>query len=140
VARTARPINTSRGEFFAVGRRDDPNPRILRALQLARVEQEGRCYDGGRMKSLREEMIERFEQIDERFEQIDERFEQIDERIDRGFAAVTEQLVEQRSYTEFGYERLDKTLHALGGGLARLERKLDRILALSVESRGRNHQ
>jgi hypothetical protein len=106
------------------------------------------------MKSLREEMIERFEQIDGRFEQIDgrferiderlgridERFEQIDERIERGFAAVTEQLVEQRSYTEFGYERLDKTLHVLGGGLARLERKLDRILALSVESRGRNHQ
>jgi hypothetical protein len=133
VARTARPINTSHGEFFAVRRSDNQNRRILRALQLAQVEQEGRCYDGGRMKSLREEMIERFEQIDERFEQIDE-------RIERGFAAVTEQLVEQRSYTEFGYERLDKTLHALGGGLARLERKLDRILALNVESRGRNHQ
>jgi hypothetical protein len=113
------------------------------------------------MKALREEMIERFEQVDarfeqidqrfdqvdERFEQVDERFEQVDERFERverriedGFAAVTQQLVEQRAYTEFGYERLDKTLHALGGGLARLERKLDRILALSVESRGRNHQ
>jgi predicted nuclease with TOPRIM domain len=114
------------------------------------------------MKSLREEMIERFEridgrfeqidgrfeQIDGRFEQIDERFERIDERFDQidgrfeqvegGFAAVTKQLVEQRAYTEFGYDRLDKTLHALGGGLARLERKLDRILALGVESRGRN--
>ena len=102
------------------------------------------------MKALREEMIERFDQIDERFDQIDGRFDQIDERFDQiderfeqvegGFAAVTEQLVEQRAYTEFGYDRLDKTLHALGGGLARLERKLDRILALSVESRGRNRQ
>jgi chromosome segregation ATPase len=95
------------------------------------------------MKALREEMIERFEQIDKRFDQIDERFDQIDERFEQvegGFAAVTEQLVEQRAYTEFGYERLDKSLHALSGGLSRLERKLDRILALSVESRGRNRQ
>jgi hypothetical protein len=99
------------------------------------------------MKTLGEEMIERFEHVDRRFEQVDKRFEQVDERfglvenrLEDGFAGVTEQLVEQRAYTEFGYERLDKSLHALSGGLARLERKLDRVLALSVESRGRNRQ
>ena len=63
------------------------------------------------MKPRGEETIEPLDQIDQRFEQIEKRFEQV-----------------------------DKSLQALGGGLARLERKLDRILALSVESRGRNHQ
>jgi uncharacterized protein Yka (UPF0111/DUF47 family) len=61
------------------------------------------------MKALGEETIEQFEQIDQRFEQIEKRFEHV-----------------------------DKSLYALSGGIARIERKLDRILALSVESRGRN--
>ena len=61
------------------------------------------------MKALGEERTEPLEQIDQRFEQIEKRFEQV-----------------------------DKSLHTLSGGIARLERKLDRILALSVESRGRN--
>jgi prefoldin subunit 5 len=60
------------------------------------------------MKGLEKE-TPALEQIDQRFEQIEKRFEQV-----------------------------DKNLHALNGGIARLERKLDRILALSVESRGRN--
>ncbi len=64
-------------------------------------------------------------------------FESLEKRMEDGFFAVTEQLIEQRASVEAGYERLDKCLHALSGGLARLERKLDRILALSVESRGR---
>ena len=34
-------------------------------------------------------------------------------------------------------DRLDKGMHALSGSLARLERKLDRILALSVEARNK---
>jgi hypothetical protein len=38
------------------------------------------------------------------------------------------------------FEALEKSLHALSGSLARLERKLDRVLALSVESRGRSRQ
>ncbi len=49
-----------------------------------------------------------------------------------------EQFVEQYSSSEAGYERLEKALHALGGGIARLERKLDRILALVTEARVRN--
>lgn len=108
------------------------------------------------MKALREEMIERFEDVDKAFERVDTRFEHIDKRFDLvdkrledGFAAVTEQLVEQRAYTEFsyerlqmamagGYDRLEKSIHSLSGGVARLERKLDRVLALTVESRSRN--
>jgi hypothetical protein len=55
-------------------------------------------------------------------------------------AAVTEQPAGERAAPDFGYDRLEKALHALGGGLARLKRKLDRILALCVESRGRHRQ
>lgn len=42
-----------------------------------------------------------------------------------------------RACTELNYERLDQGLHAVSGGIARLERKLDRILAIVVESRAR---
>ena len=66
------------------------------------------------------------------------RFEALESRMEGGFFAVTEQMIEQRASVEAGYERLDKSLHALSGSLARLERKLDRVLALSVESRGRS--
>ena len=97
------------------------------------------------MKALRED--ERFDQVDvwleqihKRFDHIDERFDRLEKRLEDGFEGVTEQFVNLRACTEFGNERLDKSLHALSGGLSRLERKLDRILALSVESRGRNRQ
>jgi hypothetical protein len=74
------------------------------------------------MKALREEMIER--------------------PVDR-FQSRAESLGDQRDHTEMRSEQLDrleKSIHSLAGGLARLERKLDRVLALSVESRGRNRQ
>lgn len=64
-------------------------------------------------------------------------FEQIDRRVGEGFRAVNEQVVEQGAYTEFAHERLDKALQTVSAGIARLERKLDRILALTVESRVR---
>jgi hypothetical protein len=67
-------------------------------------------------------------------------FDALEQRMEHGFFTVTEQMIEQRASVESGYERLDKSLHALGGSLARLERKLDRVLALSVESRGRSRQ
>jgi hypothetical protein len=73
-------------------------------------------------------------------QQIDQRFETLETRLREGLAAVGEQLVEQRVDTQVGYTRLDQSLHALSGGLARLERKLDRVLALCVESRARNRQ
>lgn len=64
--------------------------------------------------ALAEDTLERLEAVDARLEGIDGRFDVLD--------------------------RIDKSVHALNGNLARLERKLDRILALSVESRGRNRQ
>ena len=68
---------------------------------------------------------------------VDVGFDVLEKRMENGFFAVTEQMIEQRAGVESGYERLDKSLHALSSGLARLERKLDRVLALSVESRAR---
>src|SRR6185503_11532326 len=65
------------------------------------------------------------------------RFEQVDRRLDESFAAITHQFVEQRAYTDFAYERLDKADQTLSAGIARLERKLDRILALVVDSQAR---
>lgn len=80
------------------------------------------------------------EQSGGRLAQVDQRLETLEKRLHDGLAAVTEQLVEQRVDTQCGYTRLDQSLHGLSGGLARLERKLDRVLALSVESRARNRQ
>lgn len=65
------------------------------------------------------------------------RFEQVDRRLDESFAAITQQFVEQRAYTDFAYERLDRADQTLSAGITRLERKLDRILALVVESQAR---
>ena len=65
------------------------------------------------------------------------RFERIDRRLNESFAAITQQFVEQRAYTDFAYERLDRADQSLSAGISRLERKLDRILALVVESRAR---
>jgi hypothetical protein len=70
-------------------------------------------------------------------EEINGRFEQIERRMEEGLHATTEQFVEMRAYIEYGYDRLDKALLALSSGITRLERKLDRILALSVEARVR---
>ena len=67
-----------------------------------------------------------------------ERFDQTTERKESDVATSHEQFVEQRPSIEPGYERLDKALYALGGGITRLERKLDRLLALVVEARVRN--
>jgi creatinine amidohydrolase/Fe(II)-dependent formamide hydrolase-like protein len=36
------------------------------------------------------------------------------------------------------HDHLEKALQSLSAGIARIERKLDRILALAVESRGRS--
>ena len=61
--------------------------------------------------------------------------DQVDSRLDRAMDTATEQFIEQRSYSDFEHDRLDQALSALGAGITRLERKLDRILALVVESR-----
>jgi hypothetical protein len=80
---------------------------------------ERRTVDNWSVEQLRAEMITRFEQMDR--------------RLDESFAVTTQQFVEQRAYTDFAYERLDKVIQSVSAGIARLERKLDRILALVVE-------
>ena len=71
-------------------------------------------------------------------EEIVERLNQVERRSETAVASVGDQFVEQRLHTEFGDERLEKAFTALSAGIVRLERKLDRILAMVVESRGRN--
>ena len=71
-------------------------------------------------------------------EEMLERSDQTSAQLNSDVEMSHEQFVEQRSSVEPGYERLDKALHALGGGITRLERKLDRILALVTEARVRN--
>ena len=71
-------------------------------------------------------------------EEVLERFNQAEPRSDIPVASVTDQLVEPRSHTEFGDERMEKAFTSLSAGIVRLERKLDRILAIVVESRARN--
>lgn len=46
--------------------------------------------------------------------------------------------VNERSSTQLAHERLDKALNALSAGIVRIERKLDRILAMVTEARVRN--
>ena len=47
--------------------------------------------------------------VDRRFEQVDRRFDQVDRRFDQ----VDEHFAEQRRYTEFAYERLDRRITGL---------------------------
>ena len=55
--------------------------------------------------------------IDRRFADVDRRFDDVDRRFDD----VTDALVEQRQYTEFAFDRLDKRLTAM-------DVKLDEVL------------
>ncbi|HVL66717.1 MAG TPA: hypothetical protein VM364_05590 [Vicinamibacterales bacterium] len=88
---------------------------------------------------------------DARFEQVDRRFEQVDRRFDE----VTDALVEQRRYTEAAYERLDAKIDATREALsaqialkldareakahfARLERKIDQLLDITIARLGRH--
>jgi hypothetical protein len=120
--------------------------RISRQSQLARfAHHDDRRMDNGIVEPLREEMNGIVGQVREEMngivgklrEEMILRFEHIDRRLDESFAAVTQQLVEQRAYTDFAYERLGKSDQSISAGITRLERKLDRILALAVESRSR---
>ena len=105
-----------------------------------------------KLDSLAIAVDERFEQVDKRFDSlersIDKRFEQVDKRfdslersIDKRFDEVTQAIVEQRQYTEFAFERLERTVERLGVAtvdqfqqvnqkLDSTDQKLDRVLAL----------
>jgi ABC-type transporter Mla subunit MlaD len=53
---------------------------------------------------------------------------------------LLEQLTHHRAAIASACDRLDNNVHSLGAGISRLERKLDRILAVSLDLRGRNRQ
>jgi hypothetical protein len=53
---------------------------------------------------------------------VDEQFRAVDKRFGELTQSMNEAFVEQRQYTEFAFDRLEKLTTA---GLARLERKID---------------
>jgi hypothetical protein len=80
------------------------------------------------MNARFEQVNERFDEVDERFEGVDRRFEEVDKRfegIDKQFREVQEHFVEQRGYSEFVHDRLDRRMTE---GFSRLERKLDQVI------------
>ena len=77
-----------------------------------------------KLDSLTTSIDRRFADVDRRFADVDRRFDAVDRRfddVDRRFNDVTDALVEQRQYTEFAFERLDKRLTAM-------DVKLDEVL------------
>ncbi len=90
---------------------------------------------GTKLDALSASVDKRFEDVDKRFEGVDTRFEGIDKRIEDGFTADAVQFAGQRAYTKFAYARLEK---AMTGRFDRLERKLDRVLAILPIPRKRN--
>jgi hypothetical protein len=60
--------------------------------------------------------------------------------LDETVAALLEQLAGHRAAIASACDRFGNDVHTLGAGIARLERKLDRILAVSLDLRGRNRQ
>jgi hypothetical protein len=115
-----------------------PVPGVANSQASVRLsEQVGRIPAHSRLARLAHYDDRRMDGIGELRAEMIARFERIDRRLDESFAAITQQFVEQRAYTDFAYERLDRADKSLSAGITRLERKLDRILALVVESRAR---
>ena len=86
------------------------NPEAL-PERVDRIEQ--------KLDSLAVSIDRRFSDVDRRFSDVDRRFNEVDKR----FNEVTDAIVEQRQYTEFAFERLDKRLTAMDG-------KLDEVLRI----------
>jgi chaperonin cofactor prefoldin len=97
-----------------------------------------------KLDALSVSVDQRFNVVDERLEAINKRFDAADRRFDSFEASVIEHFIEQRQYTEFAFERLEKRLsahdvrlariegHVADGAvrLERLERKLDQFIEL----------
>jgi hypothetical protein len=81
----------------------------------------------------------RFDAVDRRFDAVDARFDAVDRRFEEMGRATDEAFLEQRQYTEFVYTQLDAKMDAgftrVDGHLARLERKLDRVIELVTPPR-----
>ena len=86
------------------------------------------CHDDGRLPvtprmTNHEALPERVDRIEQKLDSlaasIDRRFDDVDRR----FNEVTDALVEQRQYTEFAFERLDKKVISI-------DTKLDEVLRI----------
>lgn len=86
------------------------------------------CHDDGRLPvtpkmTNPEALPDRVDRIEQKLDSlavsIDRRFDDVDRR----FNEVTDALVEQRQYTEFAFERLDKRVTSI-------DTKLDEVLRL----------
>ena len=72
-----------------------------------------------KLDSLAVSIDRRFDDVGRRFDDVGRRFNEVDRR----FNEVTDALVEQRQYTEFAFERLDKKVTSI-------DMKLDEVLRL----------
>ena len=91
----------------------------------------------------------RFDQVNQRFDQVDQRFDQVDQR----FESLEAALVEQRTYTEFAYAKLDAKMDAgfvradanlkqledrlnarIDSSVGRIERKLDQFIDVQLRT------
>ena len=98
----------------------------------------------------------RFDQVNQRFDQVDQRFDQVDQRfdqVDQRFESLEAALVEQRTYTEFAYAKLDAKMDAgfvradanlkqledrlnarIDSSVGRIERKLDQFIDVQLRT------
>jgi hypothetical protein len=79
-----------------------------------------------------EAMVERLEDLPERVQAIEQKLDALSTSVDARFDAVdarfdevTAAFVEQREYTDFGFQRVRSEMQS---GFGRLERKLDMVI------------
>jgi DNA anti-recombination protein RmuC len=69
--------------------------------------------------------------VDQRFDafaaSVDERFATLSASVDERFDAVDAALIEQRQYTEFAFDRVDKRFDRVDGRLDRIDSRFDRL-------------
>ena len=63
--------------------------------------------------------------LPERIDVLERKLDALSVSVDRRFDEVQDQVVEQRMYTEFAFDRVEQSLER---GLARLDRKLDQLI------------
>ena len=95
-------------------------------------------------------MGDRIDDLEERVQAVEAKMDQVPATIDQRFDAVDAAFVEQRQFTEFAFEKLERNMNARFGevdarfagleaemrtvssGLGRVERKLDQFIDLHV--------
>jgi hypothetical protein len=85
-----------------------------------------------KLDSLAASVDMRFSHVDERFVSIDRRFAEVDTRFDE----IIEAIAEQRQYTEFAFDRLQRTMLEqfadMRGHFQRLDHKLDLVVTAAL--------